>query len=107
MELFDPKTFRGGWFVGSFEPTAYKTDACEVSFKEHKAGEYWAPHYHKQADEINYLLTGTMKVNEQILVAPVVFVISKGEVSRPEFITDVTLIVVKVPGVLNDKFEVS
>jgi hypothetical protein len=96
----------GGWFVGAFSPTAYNTNNCEVSFKIHSKGEYIKPHYHKLADEINYLFEGSMLINGERFDAPEIFIIEKGEVARPTFITDVKLIVVKVPGALNDKYEV-
>jgi hypothetical protein len=103
MEIFDVDNLVGGWFVGAFIPTCYKTDACEVSYKKHYAGEFWQAHYHEKADEINYLINGQMEINGIELVGPVVFVIKKGEVAAPKFITDVELVVVKVPGALNDK----
>ena len=29
----------GGWFIGDFEPSAWKTDLFEVAVKEYKAGD--------------------------------------------------------------------
>lgn len=106
MQLFDIDNLVGGWFVGDFKPTCYRTRACEVSYKTHHAGESWPTHYHKQGDEINYLIRGEMEVNGVQLTAPCVFVIPKGEISAPIFHTDVELVVVKVPGEPNDKYEV-
>jgi hypothetical protein len=48
-----------------------------------------------------------MEINGQKLIAPIIFVISKNEIAKPIFITDVSLIVVKIPGVLNDKIIVN
>lgn len=99
-------SFKGGWFVGSFPETAYNTTACEVAYKIHHKGEEWPNHYHKLADEINYLLEGSMSINGTLLEAPLVFVIEKNEPSKPIFHTDCKLIVVKIPGVLNDKYNI-
>lgn len=104
MKVFSVENLKGGWFVGNFEPTAYKTSACEVSYKKHHAGEFWDKHYHKEADEINYLISGEMEINDIRLSGPCVFLIEKNEISSPKFITDVELVVVKIPGVLNDKY---
>jgi hypothetical protein len=107
MKIFtETDTYKGGWFVGNFEETAYKTEACEVAYKLHTKGEQWDTHYHKLSDEINYLIEGIMKINDQVLTAPCVFVIEKEEVASPIFLTDVRLIVVKIPGILNDKYSV-
>jgi hypothetical protein len=46
MKVSKLKDMKGGWFVGDFEPTAYKTKDCEVSYKIHPAGEEWDIHYH-------------------------------------------------------------
>ena len=104
--FFTVDNLKGGWFVGDFNPTCYKTQACEVSYKIHHQGEIWDHHYHKLADEINYLISGKMTINDVDLVAPCVFVIEKGEVARPVFKTDVALVVVKIPGIPNDKYVV-
>lgn len=106
MKIFDASQFKGGWFVGDFEPTSYKTQACEVSYKIHQAGETWDTHYHKLADEINYLISGSMSINGVNLEAPCVFLIEKNEISAPVFHTDVAIIVVKIPGIPNDKYKV-
>ncbi len=107
MQIFSTEGFKGGWFVGDFDETAYRTKDFEVGYKTHHAGEYWAPHYHDMADEINYLISGTMEISGTRLEAPCVFVIPKGEVSRPVFHTDVSLIVVKTPSLPGDKYEVA
>jgi hypothetical protein len=105
--ITDTDQFRGGWYIGNFEPSVYKTSAAEVSYKTHYKDEYWAKHYHLASDEINYLLEGEMLINGQKLSAPCIFIIYRGEVSDPKFLTDVKIIVVKIPGVLNDKYEIT
>jgi len=104
MQVYSTEDLVGGWFIGQFEGAVFKTPDCEVSYKKHYAGEAWPAHYHKKADEINYLIEGSMTVGDQLLTGPVIFVIPKGEVSAPVFHTDVSIIVVKVPGALDDKY---
>ena len=107
MKIFsDVDQFKGGWFIGNFQETSYKTTNCEVAYKTHYKDEYWAAHYHLLGDEINYLIEGEMIINNEKLTAPCIFIIYKGEASRPTFLTDVRLIVVKIPGILNDKYEI-
>lgn len=105
MKVFDASLFKGGWFIGDFEETVLRTRDFEVAYKTHHAGEYWAPHYHELADEINYLISGKMEISGTQLEAPCVFVIPKGEISVPIFHTDVSLIVVKTPSVPGDKYD--
>lgn len=106
MKIYSTENLIGGWFCGDFEPTAYRTNNFEVSYKTHAAGEVWDKHYHAISTEINYLIRGEMRINDQHLVGPVIFVIEPMEVADPTFFTDVELVVVKVPAAPNDKFVV-
>lgn len=103
MRKFKGDDMVGGWFVGNFEPTVYKTKEFEVCYKQHCKGEKWPSHYHNGI-EINYLIHGRMYVNDAFVCAGDVFVLDSGEVVRPEFLDDCELIVVKVPSDPNDKY---
>jgi len=95
-----------GWFIGNFEPSLLKTKDFEVGVLTHKKGEHWAPHYHKESIEYNVLISGKMTVQEKELNSGDVFVFQKGEIADPIFLEDCTLVVVKVPSIPSDKFEV-
>ena len=98
---------RDGWFVGNFNPTAFRTTACEVAWKSHGAQSQWPKHLHQQVTEINFLVRGQMTayVNEgdKRLRQGDIFVLHPGEWIRPEFHTDCELVVVKIPGIRGDK----
>jgi hypothetical protein len=106
MKTFNIANMVGGWFVGNFEPTAFKTTNCEVCFKQHHKGEFWTPHIHKVATEVNYMIKGKMVIQGQTFVTGDVFVLEPGDVSDPIFLEDCELIVVKVPAVPGDKYDV-
>ena len=105
MKRYRIEDMKGGWFVGNFEPTAYKTKAAEVCLKHHPKGEVWPSHYHAVATEINLLFRGNMRLNGNLLREGDVFVIEPGEVATPVFLSDCEIVVVKVPSLSNDKFE--
>lgn len=94
----------GGWFVGNFHPTAYKTKKFEVSYKLHKKNEKWPKHYHKKADEINLILKGEMKIKNKIVKSGDIFVLKKKEIADPTFIKNTYIVCVKTASVKNDKF---
>lgn len=96
---------KGGWFVGNFEPTAHKTTACEVSLKQHKKDEYWAPHYHKLGTEINLVVRGRITVQGTTYGPGEIFVMEPYDVADPVFEEDCEIVVVKLPSVQNDKYE--
>ena len=104
MELFRIEDMKAGWFVGNFEPTAYKTEDFEVCYKKHTKGEKWETHYHKEGTEINYLIEGTMKIQGKKLVSGDIFIIRPFEIADPEFIEDCTLVIIKTPSKTNDKY---
>lgn len=89
--------------MGGFSPSAFKTDQFEVAYKRHKAGEDWPEHYQKVATEINLLVSGTMKAGGQLLFPGDIFTVMPGETIKPEFITDVAVVCVKVPSLPGDK----
>ena len=97
---------RGGWFIGNFEPAAFKTKTCEVAYKVHKKGELWSKHYHRKVIEINCLVSGKMRLNRTSLKAGDIFVIEPGEAAKPKFLEECRLIVIKVPSRPKDKYEV-
>ena len=106
----------GGWFIGNFKPSAHQTKDVEVAFKKHTKAEPWPRHYHKEAVEINLLTKGKMTiytenaegtVGENTPVNPGdIFIIEPGEVAEPHFLEDCEMIVIKIPSVVGDKFEV-
>lgn len=106
MEIFKMKDMIGGWFVGNFEPTAYKTNDFEVSYKLHPKGEEWDMHYHKEADEINYLFEGKMRIQGKLLEAGDIFVIKKFELADPIFLEDCHIVCVKSKSVIGDKYSI-
>lgn len=94
----------GGWFIGDFEPSVFKTKDFEVCYKKHPKGEQWDTHYHKVATEINYMIKGKMTINGETYKKGDIFVIEPNETAEPNFITDCELIVVKTPSVKKDKY---
>jgi mannose-6-phosphate isomerase-like protein (cupin superfamily) len=95
----------GGWFIGNFEPTAYKTDQFEVSYKLHPKGQRWDVHYHTDVTEINYVIRGEMTIQGKLLSSGDIFILEPYEIADPEFLIDTEIICVKTPS-LNDKISV-
>jgi quercetin dioxygenase-like cupin family protein len=94
-----------GWFVGAFEPTSLKTTACEVAVKHYPAGASEALHHHKVATEVTLVLAGRIVMMDKEWVPGDILVLDPGEATTFRAITEATIVVVKVPGAENDKFE--
>lgn len=93
-----------GWFVGAFQPSAFTTDACEVALKRYDAGASEAAHYHNKATEITLIVSGKVRMFNKAWIEGDIIVISPGESTAFEALTEAVTVVVKVPGALDDKF---
>ena len=102
MKVDRIENMKGGWFVGNFEPSAYKTSDFEVSYKLHPAGEKWDYHYHTEVTEINYLIKGEMTLQNKLLTSGDIFTLYPFEIADPTFHTDCEIVCVKTPSA-NDK----
>jgi len=106
IEKFRIEDFTGGWFIGNFEPSLLKTNDFEVSVKMHPAGQVWEKHYHKEATEYNYVFDGVVEIDGVEYVKGDVFVIHPDFVVDPNFKEDCTIMCVKTPCVIGDKYEI-
>lgn len=93
-----------GWFVGAFSPTAFATNSCEVGLKKYKAGDYEETHFHKVATELTLIVSGHVAMNGNEYFTGDIIVIEPGDCTDFKAITDTVNVVVKVPGILNDKY---
>jgi quercetin dioxygenase-like cupin family protein len=93
-----------GWFVGNFSPSAYKTNDVEVGVRHYRSGDQEARHYHKIATELTVVISGRVRMNGQEYGPGDIVQIEPGEVTDFAAITDATNVVVKIPGVNNDKY---
>ena len=104
MQISRLEDYKGGWFVGNFEPTSFKTDQFEVCYKFHKKGEKWDVHYHKVGTEINLLVDGEMIIQDKKIISGDVFILYPWEVADPIFVKDCTVLIIKTPSVPGDKY---
>jgi quercetin dioxygenase-like cupin family protein len=106
MEISNIDDMFKGWFVGNFEPTAFSTDAAEVAVKSYQAGETEKKHFHKIATEITLVLTGQVEMCNRIWGPGSIIVLQPGEATAFRALEATTNVVVKIPGALNDKYEI-
>jgi hypothetical protein len=104
LEKFELEDMIKGWFIGDFEPTLYKTNDVEVAIKHYKAGDFEESHYHKIATEFTIVLNGQIEMDGNKYINNDIVKIAPGVSSDFKAITDVTTVVVKIPGTMNDKY---
>jgi len=93
-----------GWFIGNFEPSLLKTKDFEVGILTHKKGEEWPKHYHKIATEYTVLISGSMTICGELIEPGTIFILEPDEIADPIFHEDCTVVVVKTPSVIGDKY---
>jgi quercetin dioxygenase-like cupin family protein len=93
-----------GWFVGDFEPTAYRTDQVEVAVKHYAAGDAEERHVHRVATELTAVIRGTVRMDGHELGAGDVITLDPGEPSDFLALTDAVVVAVKLPAVPGDKY---
>ncbi|MET3814700.1 hypothetical protein [Pantoea sp. UYEF8] len=106
MKSYKLSNMKRGWIVGGFDPTAFSTQDCEVAVKHYKAGDREGAHFHKIATEITCIVSGEVIMCEKRWTAGDIIVLSPGDITSFEALTDAVTTVVKLPGALNDKYNV-
>ena len=104
MKVSHINEMKGGWFIGNFEPTLYKTNDTEVAVKEYKTGDYGVRHYHKIATELTVIVRGTVKMNDIEYSEGNIIIMEPEEKTDFLAVTDTITVVVKLPGANNDKY---
>lgn len=106
MQKFNISNMIRGWFIGNFKETVYKTSVCEVGVKKYFKNDYENAHYHKIATEITYIISGKVSFNGIDFLEGDIIIIEPNEVVKFKCLEDAVTVVVKLPGELNDKYEV-
>jgi HAD superfamily hydrolase (TIGR01509 family) len=101
---FNLNTMTRGWFVGDFDPSAFKTKDCEVAVMKYRAGDSEARHIHKVATELTAVVKGKIRMNGVEYSEGDIVVIKPGEATDFEALTDAIDVVVKVPSAKGDKY---
>lgn len=104
IKKYQLDTMIKGWFIGNFEPSLNKTDAVEVGIKKYKAGDHEAYHHHKIATEYTVILNGSVEMSGIQYNDGDIIVIEPNVSTNFKALTDVTTVVVKLPGASNDKY---
>ena len=102
--LVNLNDYTRGWLIGDFEPNIKKTTEYEIGILQHKQNEKWQFHYHKDAIEINIILSGEMIINNIKISKNTIFVFDKNMISCPLFLTDCKIICIKIPSIPIDKY---
>lgn len=97
MKIDNIDNFTLGWLVGNFEPALFHSKDIEVAVKNVSAGMPIERHYQKISTEYNYIASGTVIANGELLKAGDIFIYEPGEITELEILEDVIIVVIKTP----------
>ncbi|NQU33607.1 MAG: hypothetical protein HQ521_10260 [Bacteroidetes bacterium] len=104
MKKEELNDFIGGWFIGNFETSLFQTNNMEVAVKNYKTGDYDNKHYHKIATEYTVIAKGRVRMSGVEYSEGAILIIPPMESTDFLALTEVTTVVVKIPGASNDKY---
>ena len=104
MKKYKLKDMKGGWFIGDFFPSIFKTNKFEVALKSYSKDDYEKRHFHKIAKEFTLIIDGEVKMNGKKFKSGDIIEIKPLESTDFLALSDVKTLVVKTPSVNNDKF---
>lgn len=103
MKKFDFTKMKDGWFIGDFEPSAFRTKIFEVAYVEHTKSEKRQKHYHNFVTEIALVLKGKMLINGIIFSQGDILVTNPKEILETIFLEKTQILGIKTPSNVNDK----
>jgi len=106
MRMDRIERFKNGWFIGDFEPSLIRTKDFEISLMTHEKDAYIPLHYHHLVEEMNVFVSGSMTCNGCVLIPGDIFIFEKDEVSDCVVHEKSTILVVKAPSIIGDKYNV-
>jgi len=98
------ENFFKGWIVGNFEPSLFKNREVEIGIKKYKAGDIEEEHYHKISTEYTIILSGQVKMLGKIFNQNDIVTILPGQKNKFECIEECTILVIKTPSCIGDKY---
>ena len=103
IKIYHLKDMVGGWFIGNFTPSVYRTTHFEVAYKKHCKGDMWPRHAQKRAIEINLMVKGKLLIGNMEYMCGDIFIVPPRIFLKPRFLTDCEVVCIKVPSLPKDK----
>ena len=102
--MYNIKDFKGGWFIGNFEPTLLKTSDFEVAYKSYSKGQCEMRHLHKIAIEYTLIIEGEVLMNNIEYYDGDIIIIKPNQSTDFKALKDTKTLVVKLPSIPDDKY---
>lgn len=101
---FNIKNMKGGWFVGDFEPSIFRSKDFEVGMKFVPAGTESDDHYHKVTQELTVFVSGLGIYNGEEYGPGDILLLEPYDKNSILFKEDSHIICLKTPSAPEDKY---
>jgi hypothetical protein len=95
--------FKQGWIIGDFLPSLWQTSEFEVGIKRFSRGETEPRHYQRKAVEITVVISGSVRIGDETLLAGEILQIEPLESADFEALEDALVLAIKWPSLPGDK----
>jgi phosphoribulokinase len=95
--------FFKGWLVGDFAPALFNSKDVEVGVKYYNKGDFEFSHVHKIITEYTIVLSGKVKMLDQIYEKGSIVKVEPGIYTSFECLEDAITLVIKNPSIPSDK----
>ena len=103
MKRFELSEFENGWIIGNFNPSIFHNREFEIAVKRYNTGETEHKHFQKTATEVTFVVSGKIRMNEEILVGNQIIELSPSEEYDFEALEKTVLVCIKYPSLPEDK----
>ena len=103
MKRFEMSEFQNGWIIGNFQPSIFQNREFEIAVKRYNSGEIEQKHFQKTATEITFVISGKIRMNEEIIVENQIIELSPSEEYDFEALEKTILVCIKYPSLPEDK----
>lgn len=105
MKKYNVDEMQGGYFIGNFEPSVFKTDKVEIAEKKFYKGDFETGYYRKIDKEIVYIVKGKLENNGNVYTDGDILLFEPGEIISWFVLEDSKVIVMRFPGTKKDLYK--
>ena len=103
MKRYESTEFKNGWIIGNFSPSIHPNENFEIAIKRYNPGDTEDKHFQLTATEVTYVVSGKIRMNEEIIVENQIIELSPSEEYDFEALEKTILVCIKYPSLPEDK----
>jgi hypothetical protein len=103
VKRYDLTEFENGWIIGNFFPSILRNENFEIAIKRYNLGDTEVRHYQRIATEVTFVVSGKIRMNDQIVVENQIIELQSLEEYDFEALEKSVVVCIKYPSIPKDK----